>query len=536
MKRLILTLCTLIHLSSYAQEMIPYEGIGATLVAGNGHQFETLEDFDYLPAFYPDADDVLPEDGYSYMWHTDEGHVSHAEKPIFYFASDGPHDVYLTLIPRKKEDDDLKIFMHLNYIVDASATSLASNGDLSEVDMYLDGQARKGDKIYVVVPLDPCQKTGTHNYRVGYDQTKLVYLNVLSQSNLTVTDNPLYEDMAMGMDLNRTVDFSYVWGASRNDVAAVMEFQVLDFEGEESVSLKFHKDKKARCDNDVEIEFSLIRGPYDPNYKESDILEVNVFDKPDKKVDTTEVIYTIHFQNIGDAPVDSITIFDTLPNYLTFISFEGSSEPSSIVTEGHVGGVLGWVIAPDADIKGTNQSPVQPEPNTRGWVSFKAAISEEQYILYDTCYCLTNIATIYFDSLAPITTEADIITIGDALCFSPDPNNQGQLYAQTICNPGIGGSTSTSSSRPNGFNEGEAAIEKEEQLFIAYPNPSDKAFQLKGELEKIRGIEVLNALGQKVLSLSSYETSISIADQPVGLYFIRIIIDEGQQVIRIEKY
>ncbi|MBL4708772.1 MAG: T9SS type A sorting domain-containing protein [Flavobacteriales bacterium] len=527
--KLMLTLFALIPMSHYAQ-VISDLGIEVTAVIdGVEHQFEVTD------GSYPPYDpDVEIENAYSYFWHTDEGHISNADKPIFFFASEGEHHVYLVLTPRKQGDEVNKVFTTLTYLVDVSNTSNASHGIISDIDMYVDGQARYGDKIYVVVPLISCAVPGmtgiSHTNKIGYDHTKLKFLNLLSQTNLELINILPEGDAALGVPLSRKLSFNYGWSTIRDDIAVVIEFEVMTPEIEDPIGLKFEKDILAFCDSDVEINFLSIHGPYDPNYKESNISEVNVFENPDKKISATEVIYTIHFQNVGEAPVDSVTIFDTLPNHLTFVSFEGSSEPSMIVNTNHTAGVLKWVIAPDADIKGTNQSPTEPEPTTKGWVSFKAEISKEEVITYDICHCLSNVATIYFDSLAPITTAADIITIGDALCFSPDINSQtGLLYAETICGSSVGDSISSASST-------RLKSKKEEITFIAYPNPSNGAVQLKGELEKIRGIEVLNYLGQKVLSLSKYENSISFDNQASGLYFIRIVTEEEQQVIRIEKY
>lgn len=526
MKKLTLTLCALIYFLGHAQDIITSDdGINATvtIVGPNGHQFK-ITDESYHP-FFPDPETP----GYSYMWHTDEGHVSNEDKPIFFFESAGTHTVTLMLTPRKKGDEDLKV-TKFSYIVAPSETNDASHESISEVDMYLNGEAREGDRIFVVVPLNSCRKMGDHIYRVGYDETELKLMNVLPQSNLTVIGNPIHHDLAMGMNIDRTIDFSYAWTSIRNDVAVVIEFRVKEME---TTSLKFHPSKLAECDNGVEIEFKAIHGPYDPNYKESDISELNVFENPDKKIESTEVIYKVHFQNIGTAPVDSITIIDSLPNYLTFVSFESCSNPDLTVSASHIGGVLTWIIAPDADIKGTNQRPTQPEPSTKGWVSFKAKISKEEDISYSICHCLSNVATIYFDTLAPITTEADIIIIGDSLCFTPIQNTLGEFvsYADTFCESGGSGLKSISSSTLRN-NEN---IENDEAPFVAYPNPFKEGFQLKGDLKKIQKIEILNSLGQIVLSFSNYDGSINTDNQPSGLYFIRIVTEEGHQLIHLTK-
>lgn len=494
---------------------------------GPVHKFEVV-DPEFPPYYLDTVTDTYPDSGYSYMWHTDEGHVSNEEKPEFFFATSGSHDVHLTLTPRKKGDEDLKVSAVFNFNVNLWETSPLSNGGIADEDMYLDGEARKDDIINIVVPLNSCQQQQlTQYFKVGFDESKLEFLGLLPQSNLSFTAPSSHPDAALGQLLNMAVHFSYNWDTSRDDVVAVIQFKVLA-DMTEPVVLKYHKPNNAQCDSDVEIAFRTIRGPYDPNYKESDVMEINVVEQPGKKVSSTEVLYTIHFQNIGDAPVDSVTIFDVLPAYLSFVSFEGSSEPGYLVNTSVIGSTLQWIIAPSADIKGTNESPTQPEPSTKGWVRFKADIAKEEDILYDTCYCLANIATIYFDTLSPITTEADVIVIGDSLCFSSLPI--GLPYSDTFCN---NWGVSTSSSSTKNAHEAEP---REEASFSVYPNPFSSSVRWTGDIGEAYEVEVFDAKGQPVFPLSIRANEIELGNQPNGLYFIRVLTDQGQHIAPVMKY
>lgn len=81
MKKLILTLCTLIPLLNYAVDIehtVVPEGMEL------GHQFE-VTDTDFPPYYFDPIIEEYPDSGYSYMWHTDEGHVSNEKKPVFFF-------------------------------------------------------------------------------------------------------------------------------------------------------------------------------------------------------------------------------------------------------------------------------------------------------------------------------------------------------------------------------------------------------------------------------------------------------------------
>ena len=522
MKKLAIIINMFIFFSSYAVE------ISHTVVLEDtepAHRFKVV-DLDFPPFYYDPITDTYPEDGYSYMWYTDEGHVSNEMEPVFFFSSSGSHNVSLVLTPRKKGDDVLKVFHTFNLTVSPLQTSSLSNGDIIHTNMYVDGQARMGDRIYVVVPLNSCKKIPSyHNYKVGYNQSQLEFISVLSQSNLGGVELSSLPDIALDITLDKAVNFTYYWNEFRNDVATILEFKVLT-DSYEPIGLKFHKYIVAQCDEDVEITINPIRGPYDPNYKESDISEVNVAEYPIKKITPTEVLYTIHFQNIGNAPVDSITIFDNLPNYLNFVSFEGSSEPGPLVTASHSGGILKWIIAPNADIKGTNESPTQPESSTKGWVQFKAEIVKEENIIYDSCHCLRNYATIYFDSLTPINTEANLIVIGDSLCFGLNPNSQGLTYAETICNKqGTGSSFKTNTTSENGT-----------KSYLIYPNPFNSVFYLDGPIKDIQSIEVINSIGQRILSQSRYDGLINLDSHPNGLYFVLIKTEEKQHTIQVNKY
>ena len=523
MKNLLVILSILFSSLSYAIEIdhIPIN---------EGPQY--IHQLSIDPSFagdYPPYTGELDTEGFSYTWYTDEGHISNAISPQFYFSEVGPHQISLMLTPRKKGDHDLKEFHNFSITVADGQESTLSNGNFLDAAMHIDGQARKGDRILVVVPLNPCKfYPAKHDYRVSYNTYMLEYITTLPHLDLTESTISYETEDVSGTTLNKNINFSHNWDHHETDKVAVLVFKVLS-NPRDPVILKFHKDPVAKCDKDDIVFDYAIKGPYDPNFKESNLDKINVFEEPIKETTTTEVMYTIHFQNIGTGPVDSITIFDTLPSYLTFISFEGSSEPAALVTATHASGELKWIIAPNADIRGTNEVPAQPESSTRGWVKFKAEISKENDIAYDTCYCLRNTANIYFDDLAPIATEPDLIVIGDALCFSPSSSAQGSAnWAETICNlePGslANKTQSTSLTTSTSFTN-----------YLAYPNPVNHSFQLKGNTEAIVGIEVINALGQRVLNLSQYTESIDLENQPRGLYFIRIKTNEKHHVLRIQK-
>ena len=68
------------HAVTIVSNPIPYMG-------SNAVEFE-VTDPAYMPAFYADpGTGVFPLTGWSYFWQTDEGAISQAEKPVFYFKN-----------------------------------------------------------------------------------------------------------------------------------------------------------------------------------------------------------------------------------------------------------------------------------------------------------------------------------------------------------------------------------------------------------------------------------------------------------------
>ena len=88
--------------------LLSYSSITSTFTDFMGQPAFEMEVIDpaYMPAYYYNPiTDSYPVDGWSYLWQTDEGTVSHAEKPVFCFSTPGAHIVSVVLVPRKKDGD-----------------------------------------------------------------------------------------------------------------------------------------------------------------------------------------------------------------------------------------------------------------------------------------------------------------------------------------------------------------------------------------------------------------------------------------------
>ncbi|PCJ65170.1 MAG: hypothetical protein COA58_09915 [Bacteroidetes bacterium] len=523
MRKLLLFGSLFLFLNNYA---ISISSTAVTEGGNLGYQFEVTDPM-YMPAFYFDGISYPPE-GYSYFWHTDEGHVSSAEKPIFFFQTLGVHNVNIVITPRKKGDDDFKVFDTYSFTVAAGQISGASNGNIQDAPIYFTDPPKIGDKTYIVVPLNSCDVLGApHSYGVGFNNTTLSYIGTLDQSNLTVGVTELLTDSEEGLPITDKIPFTYYWGELRNDIAVVMEFEVVA-KPKDLAIVKFYKAEQAQCKESSYAIGSAFVGPYDPNFKESSVNQVNVHIDATKKLSPTSVDYTIHFQNIGTGPVDSITIIDNLPDYLTFDSFLETSVSSLLVTATNVGDQLKWVISPTADVRGTNESPSKAEIYTKGWVKFRAEIDPESGITYDTCYCLCNVAKIYFDDLDPIVTKADVIAIGDSLCFSRIKGTTTNItYADQMC-------FDTSKYYPTTLAVKDF-FESNFNPVSIYPNPAIGLITINTEEGVVSNVIVMNQLGEKMTVPAITHNTYDIASLAQGTYIIQVEIGTKKYYSRIVK-
>jgi uncharacterized repeat protein (TIGR01451 family) len=530
MRKILLAITLFTYLFNYA---VTITSTATTLGGQPAFQFEVTDPL-YMPAFYyDDMLDAYPPDGWSFFWQTDEGAVSTAEKPIFHFRTTGAHEVSIVLTPRKKEVDILKVFHSYTFTVAGGENSNSNNGDIMNDAIYFEGTPRNGDKAYIVVPLNSCDViTAPHQEKVSFDDTKLQFIRILDVGLFSGSSVVSEADIAMGLPTNKKVNFTVNWTSLRTDVAAVLEFDVISSPGEE-IAVKHTPDRNLPklCKSASEaLEFGTI-GPYDPNYKESDHYNINVLEVDSSKTDSTTVEYTIHFQNIGTGPVDSITVVDTLPEYLVFDSHIASSLPAAKVNVSVTGNIVTWKLAPNADIKGTNESPSQPEYTTKGWVKFKTRLAPVDSITYDTCHCLCNRATIYFDNLDPITTKADIIAIGDRLCFSfVDGKDNNPKYADDIC-------------RAKGSFYGSKEIEVNSvftptsyQQLSLYPNPTSGKVTLGNELLGNVKIQVYNNFGKLVKEIETDTRKLDISLLSSGVYTLKIENKKKVYISRLVRY
>lgn len=144
--------------------------------------------------------------------------------------------------------------------------------------------------------------------------------------------------------------------------------------------------------NNQLLQERIVLAAYDPNVKYVTPLGEDASYKT--PVAEREFIYTIHFQNTGNAPAQDVIVTDSISDLLDLTKFQfmGSSHPVTTyayndVVEFHFNNIF----LPDS---------TSDEPGSHGFVQFKIDAVQSAYV-GDT---IRNSANIYFDNNPPIIT------------------------------------------------------------------------------------------------------------------------------------
>ncbi len=497
------------------------QNINQTHLGGNSYQYNLLDAMDF-PGYYAEIGQEMPKKGYSYFWYTNTGHVSHQQSPMFKFHSPAPHQINLVLTPRKRPNNN-----GTNHKVNATPyyasnmVGTTQNVRIDHLPIYFDTEAKLNDTVYLIIPLSSCKSPNTKDYKLMFSGNLLTNPEEVGKavSDFTVNGN----EITFSKDW--TTDFPF------NDIAAIIKFTIAGNIGEE-IWCEFSP-PEGQCQDNSSAQSMISAGPFDPNYKESSIGEINLSENLQPRQNLTTVRYTIHFQNIGQGSVDSVTVTDVLPAYLTYLGNEASSHSS---TPNHNGSSLKWVMGsmtiPNSalDIKGTNDPRQWPEAETKGWIAFDAQISRVNEFLAptDTCYCLCNTATIYFDSLEHIVTQANIIAIGDSVCFKPISQSKARRWVDEICYDDANFYKTAS------IKDIVKGNKNNKQITI-YPNPTTSVFHIVDISLTPATIEITNHLGQQIEPLFLNSNTIDLSQQPAGFYYIRILTKQGTSKARVIK-
>lgn len=152
------------------------------------------------------------------------------------------------------------------------------------------------------------------------------------------------------------------------------------------------------ADNRVELH-QPITGPFDPNFKQC---ENGDFITPQQVAANTEMVYTIHFQNEGNAPAVNIHVSDTLSSLYepTTLRVINSSHPVDFILRNHL---------VDFYFTNINLPPaMQSEPLSNGFVQYGIQCKNTLQ-LGDV---LSNTGHIYFDHNPVVNTNEALTVVG----------------------------------------------------------------------------------------------------------------------------
>ena len=214
-----------------------------------------------------------------------------------------------------------------------------------------------------------------------------------------------------------------------------------------------------------------VRNSFDPNAKDM---------WPSGAVDTSQqaFIFTVYFQNTGNAPAEDIYILDTLSNNLDASSFTFLSSSHNVITQLLQGNVLRFNF-PDINLADSTNN----EPESHGFVQFK--LNRKAGLPPGTV--ISNKAYIYFDYNPAIITNTASATL----------------------------------TLPVGLNDNYAS-----NSMTVYPNPSTGKLNILFAKPIARGtVEIQSILGEKILKQNIHNRSemvITPENISDGIYFVKV--------------
>lgn len=226
----------------------------------------------------------------------------------------------------------------------------------------------------------------------------------------------------------------------------------------------------------------LIGGPFDPNYIE--VTPKGTGAQGYIPTSTTELLYTIHFQNVGTAPAIDVRIKNLLDTDLEKSSLKviGSSFPvqTNIDANGLVTFLFDNILLADS---------THDEPNSHGFVTYK--INLKPSLAAGTQ--INNTASIYFDYNSPVITNTTLNTLQTA----------------------------------------SGVYELNAGSFEVYPNPSNGIITINSS-DIVSKITVINVLGEVVKSITadSKQVIVDLTDLKSNVYFLQITDDKNQTSIK----
>lgn len=220
----------------------------------------------------------------------------------------------------------------------------------------------------------------------------------------------------------------------------------------------------------------IVQSSYDPNAK-----TVSETDLPVDMANGHELIYTIHFQNLGNAPTDFITVRDTLASGLDAASVRVLTASHPFEWSIEEGKILVFRFNPIALTSADADSL-----HSQGFVQFAVRLRSNLEVGEQ----ITNTAHIYFDFNPAIVTNTVATTIQVVSTFEPTDASKALLL---------------------------------------FPNPAfaRATVQLPAEESGKGWIEIFSAGGRLLqrLAAEGAKASLEVSDWPAGAYWFRWTVD-----------
>ena len=221
-------------------------------------------------------------------------------------------------------------------------------------------------------------------------------------------------------------------------------------------------------------------GPFDPNEKTSDA--IGMASNGDILSNTTDLTYTLRFQNLGTAPSVNVLIKDTIDLNLDINSIQILSSSFPVQTQVNtntreVNFRFNTIFLPAASVN---------EPASHGYVQYKINLNPS----LPQGTVIKNRGHIYFDYNAAVSTNQTINTI---------------VMVTGINNNELNRSTSI------------------------YPNPTNNNIFITSS-SNILKLEVINHIGQVVFvkeNINSTNTSVDMQNLSHGIYFVQLQTTAG---------
>ena len=243
--------------------------------------------------------------------------------------------------------------------------------------------------------------------------------------------------------------------------------------------------------NNQVVHSDLVVGAYDPNDKLNEPKGLGTNGAIAQN--TTELTYTIRFQNTGNAAAINIVLKDTLSANLDWSTFTMLSASHNYAVSMKGNGIVHWnfknIFLPDS---GAN------EAGSHGYVKYKIKLKQNLPLTTQ----IKNTAYIYFDFNPAIVTNQVVNTIDN--------------FTNIISDNAIGN----------------------DQLIVLKPNPANDRIlvEIQPEINKSFSLRIFNASGNLVYAKENQtgqEIAINLKEIPAGIYFLQL---NGEEIFVQKKF